>query len=359
MELKSELILETQVTFYDDLARLFTAVSELPYARCLWIVDAAVQELYQPFIQAITEKAPGKHHLRIVPSGEQYKTLQMAEDIYQTLSDRQWTRSDAIIALGGGMVGDLSGFVAGTYLRGLPLHFVPTTLLSQVDSSIGGKVAVNMPWAKNQIGLFYPARQVHLCIDFLKTLPKTEMDSGKGELLKTLALSQSAAVLSEHWLCAFDQLDLIAAIKVALSYKIEICQRDLMDHGERFLLNFGHSLGHAIEAELGYGALPHGVAVAVGMIWIMGYFERQGRTRFGLSQELSTWLEAWDIDLPDLSQISASALIGRFGYDKKRSNTEIQLVGIEDFGKPFMVTATLESLNSLAEDLEVHYGLSH
>jgi len=205
-----------------------------------------------------------------IPNGEKYKSLSTAKYLYDELLKRKADRTTTLIALGGGVIGDLTGFVAATYMRGLPLVHVPTTLLAQVDSSIGGKVAVDHPLAKNIIGSFYQPRAVYTDPEILQTLSDKDIKNGMVEVIK-IAVIKSPAFFK--WveknisqLLKKDRGLLSEAVKEAVSLKVDIVLKDPWEKGLRKILNFGHSIGHVLEVEAGYQGLSHGEAVALGML---------------------------------------------------------------------------------------------
>lgn len=205
-----------------------------------------------------------------IPDGEKYKSLSTVKYLYDELLKRKVDRTTTLMALGGGVIGDLTGFVAATYMRGLPLVHIPTTLLAQVDSSIGGKVAVDHPLAKNIIGNFYQPTAVYTDPEVLQTLSDQDIKNGIVETIK-IAVIESPAFFK--WLEKnIDQLfkkhrDLLCElVKEAVSLKVDIVLKDPWERGLRKVLNFGHSIGHALEVEAGYQDLSHGEAVALGML---------------------------------------------------------------------------------------------
>ncbi|MBE3090783.1 MAG: 3-dehydroquinate synthase [Candidatus Atribacteria bacterium] len=205
-----------------------------------------------------------------IPDGEKYKSLSTAKYLYDELLKRKVDRTTTLIALGGGVIGDLTGFVAATYMRGLPLVYIPTTLLAQVDSSIGGKVAVDHPLAKNIIGSFYQPKAVYTDPEVLQTLSDKDIKNGIAEAIK-IAVIKSPAFFK--WLEKnINQLlkkhkDLLyELVKEAVSLKVDIVLQDPWESGLRKVLNFGHSIGHALEVRAEYQDLSHGEAVALGML---------------------------------------------------------------------------------------------
>ncbi len=218
-----------------------------------------------------------------MPDGEAHKSLKTLEDILTRLIECRAERSTTVIALGGGVVGDLAGFAAATYQRGTPLVQVPTTLLAQVDSSVGGKTGVNHPLGKNMIGAFHQPRAVLIDPECLATLPERELRAGIAEVVKYGAIRDIAFF---EWLeknmdrlLARDPGALAHAIERSCAIKAEIVAADERESGVRALLNFGHTFGHAIEAGAGYGEWLHGEAVAAGMVMAARLSARVGTLR--------------------------------------------------------------------------------
>ncbi len=356
MIFKAHMTYETSIVNYLSVNALLEGVSKLPYSRKMWIVDSKVYSLYSKCLHERIFNQDESNLFIVVQSGEASKSLQQAMVLYEILAELQWTKADALVALGGGMVGDLTGYVAGTYLRGLPLEFIPTTLLSQLDSSVGGKVAVNTPLAKNQVGLYYPAKRVHIAAGYLETLPVDDFNSGLGELLKMMFLFEGQ----------FDKLifeatrqELEAEIQQwvhrALNYKIAVCEQDFLDEGDRLFLNFGHTIGHAIEAELGYGTISHGIAVALGMLMITGFLEKIGKTTEGTALKMAQFYKQLGVVLPKIAKETRGALVERMGHDKKRAGDTLTFVGIKTFGQPFLEPFPMARLSELKTYLEDEY----
>ena len=238
--------------------------------RVIIITNSLVNSLYGAKLLSALKKDGFNSDLIEVPDGEKYKSLSTAKYLYDELLKRKADRTTTLIALGGGVIGDLTGFVAATYMRGLPLVHIPTTLLAQVDSSIGGKVAVDHPLAKNIIGNFYQPTAVYTDPEVLQTLSDQDIKNGIVETIK-IAVIKSPAFF--EWLEKnIDQLlkkhrDLLCElVKEAVSLKVDIVLKDPWERGLRKVLNFGHSIGHALEVETGYQDLSHGEAVALGML---------------------------------------------------------------------------------------------
>lgn len=237
----------------------------------LIVSDSNVDPLYGPALQSALEMNGTVCSRVVVPAGEASKSLAQAGDLFERALDARLDRKGVIVALGGGVVGDLAGFVAATYLRGVRLLQVPTSLLAMVDSSVGGKTAVNLPRGKNLVGVFYQPRQVAVNLDTLRTLPDREYRSGLAEVVKYGVIRDGSffEALEEDAdaLCARDDQVLQNVIARCCEIKAEVVGQDERESGVRAILNYGHTLGHAIETVCGYGALLHGEAVALGMVY--------------------------------------------------------------------------------------------
>jgi 3-dehydroquinate synthase len=238
--------------------------------RVIIITNPLVNSLYGTKLLTVLKKGGYNPDFIEVPDGEKYKSLSTANYLYDELLKRKVDRTTTMIALGGGVIGDLTGFVAATYMRGLPLVHIPTTLLAQVDSSIGGKVAVDHPLAKNIMGSFYQPQAVYIDPEVLQTLSEREINNGIVETIKIAVISspslfrwleKNIAQFINKNIYLLDEL-----VKEAVSLKVDIVLKDPWERGLRKILNFGHSIGHALEVEAGYQGLNHGEAVALGML---------------------------------------------------------------------------------------------
>lgn len=238
--------------------------------KIIVITNPLVNGLYGDKLLSVLKKGGYNPDFIEVPDGEKYKSLSTANYLYDELLKRKVDRTTTLIALGGGVIGDLTGFVAATYMRGLPLVHIPTTLLAQVDSSIGGKVAVDHPLAKNIMGSFYQPQAVYIDPEVLQTLSEREINNGIVETIKIAVISspslfrwleKNIAQFLNKNIYLLDEL-----VKEAVSLKVDIVLKDPWERGLRNLLNFGHSIGHALEVGAGYQGLSHGEAVALGML---------------------------------------------------------------------------------------------
>jgi 3-dehydroquinate synthase len=245
--------------------------ADVPSAQSALIVtNTTVGPLYAQRLAAALQGKYQAVHTVVLPDGEAYKTWQTLNLIFDALLTHGCDRKTVLYALGGGVVGDMTGFAAASYMRGVPFVQVPTTLLAQVDSSVGGKTAINHPLGKNMIGAFYQPALVVCDLDTLKTLPAREMSAGLAEAIKYAPIADMALMewLEEHinGLRAGDAYLLAHAVRRSCEIKAEVVGADEREQGLRAILNFGHTFGHAIEAGMGYGQWLHGEAVGCGMV---------------------------------------------------------------------------------------------
>ncbi|MEM7706074.1 MAG: 3-dehydroquinate synthase [Pseudomonadota bacterium] len=234
----------------------------------LIVTDENVGPLYLDAVRSALDAGP-THHL-VIPAGEAQKCVDGWQRVHQALVDAGAQRDATVIALGGGVVGDLAGFAAATYMRGVSFVQIPTSLLAQVDSSVGGKTGINLPAGKNLVGAFYQPRGVLIDLDTLRTLPARELRAGLAEVIKYGLIGDRdfIAWLEQHVadLLALEPAALLHAVQVSVEHKAQVVARDETEQGSRALLNLGHTFGHAVEASSGYGEVLHGEAVAMGMV---------------------------------------------------------------------------------------------
>lgn len=279
-------------------------------------------------------------HVFIAPAGEKAKTFDVFYQALTSALENRLDRKSVILSFGGGAVGDLGGFVASAFMRGIPFIQIPTTILAH-DSAIGGKVAINHPLGKNMIGAFYQPEAVFYDIQLLKTLPQSEIRSGFAEVIKHALIHdpvlydwlvnhiQSLESLNSSQL----QHMLVSGIKV----KREFVSKDERETGVRAFLNFGHTLGHAIEAEMGYGNMTHGEAVLIGMVFALLLSEEVHELSFDL-QSFIDWTRrlGYSIEIPELLQ--EGRLLEKMKQDKKTIGDSIRFVLLEELGKPTIQT---------------------
>lgn len=272
----------------------------------------------------------------ILPDGEAYKNTETLNTIYDVLLQNRCERSTTLIALGGGVIGDLTGYAAATYLRGVPFIQVPTTLLSQVDSSVGGKTGINHPLGKNMIGAFYQPQLVLADIDTLKTLPAREFAAGMAEVIKYGLIRDTDFFdwLEAHieQLMALEESAISEAIYRSCQNKAEVVARDEHENGERALLNLGHTFGHAIENAMGYGVWLHGEAVAAGTMLAADFSQRLGWLTAAEVARIHALLSKARLPL-DAPKLGAEKYLDLMQMDKKVADGKIRLVLQQGIGK--------------------------
>lgn len=268
-------------------------------------------------------------HAMILPEGEAHKNMDTVMKILNFLSEEGIQRDDLIIAFGGGVTGDLAGFAASIYMRGIDYIHIPTTLLAQVDSSIGGKVGVNSPSGKNLVGQFHSPLMVLTDPSVLETLPKTQWDNGISELIK-YGYTLDATLLEDMPSQVEESRDPSAwqgAIEKAIAIKVAIVEEDPKEQSKRKVLNFGHTLGHGLEHLLGYGTISHGKAVALGMIAETAFAQRELGGDIALLNHLQDTLSKYELDTwPEGLKHSKETWAKTLRADKKNSQKGIDLI---------------------------------
>lgn len=282
----------------------------------------------------------------IFEAGEKNKNLTTLSNIYDALADHAFTRSDIVVALGGGVTGDMAGLAAATFLRGMGFIQIPSTLLAMVDSSIGGKTAVDLPQGKNLIGAFYQPDAVYTDPILLETLSDRWFSDGMAELIKH-GIIRDADLYNQ---LAFDEYDrkyisknLDDFIFASCNIKKNIVEEDEKDNGIRQLLNFGHTIGHAIERVLNYSVLSHGEAVSIGMVYITKLTESIGFTEKGEAEKIINVLKKYKLPTqwPD---INISDVIKAISLDKKNRSGKITIACIERIGQGRLIEMDLNEL---------------
>jgi len=338
------------------LARIGLWLKERGFSsKAVIITDTIVEGLYAEVLERGLANAGFDVTILEVPSGEEQKSLETAGRLYEDLSDAYTERMSPVLALGGGVIGDLAGFVAATYMRGVPLIQVPTTLLAQVDSSIGGKTAVDHGQLKNIVGVFYQPQMVVADIDTLKTLPEIELTNGLAEVIK------SAAIRNRN---LFNFLDI--NMNKALEYhpgvletivletariKAEIVEKDEKETGLRGILNFGHTIGHAVEAASNF-QLKHGQAVAIGMT---------AAAKISSRMEILDEVDVVNLEriivkagLPtEMPDIDKEAVMQAMQHDKKVLQDRVRFVLLKSIGNAFISD---EVDPALVEEVLVGWG---
>jgi len=323
------------------LARADLFLPHLPQRKVSVVTNVTVASLYLEKFSAALRSAGVEIVSVVLPDGEEHKNWQTLNSIFDALLSNRCERKTTIIALGGGVVGDLAGFAAASYQRGVPFIQVPTTLLAQVDSSVGGKTAINHPLGKNMIGAFYQPRMVLADTSTLDTLPARELSAGLAEVIK-YGLIMDLPFFG--WLEAnIDKLSkrdpsaLAYAVTRSCENKAAVVAADERESGERSLLNLGHTFGHAIEAGLGFGTWLHGEAVAAGTVLAARLSARMGfLTAEDVERIARLFVRAGlPIEAPSLGQDRYLQLMG---HDKKVENGRLRLVLLKSLGKAFMTS---------------------
>lgn len=278
----------------------------------------------------------------ILADGEQHKTLETFGVIIDQVMAARHNRSTTFIALGGGVIGDITGFAAACYQRGVAFIQVPTTLLAQVDSSVGGKTAVNHPQGKNMIGAFYQPRAVLIDIQTLHTLPEREFAAGLAEVIKYGLIADEPFYrwLEEEMprLLAREEAALAEAIERSCALKADVVARDEREGGLRAILNLGHTFGHAIETAQGYGSWLHGEAVAAGMVLALRLSEQRGQIAPGESERLERLLQRAGLPVAPPAGMACDDFIDLMGRDKKVIDTSLRLILLRAIGEAEIVS---------------------
>ncbi len=305
--------------------------------RAVLVTDLHVADEHGDHLEALLAWAGYQVHVEAIPAGESSKSAKQLDALYESLLRWGVDRQTAIFALGGGVIGDLAGFAAATLLRGLPLAHIPTTLVAQVDSAIGGKTGINHRLGKNLIGAFYPPRLVYVDPTFLTTLPDREWTGGLAEVVKHACILDAAffAWLEDHWdrIVRREPALVASMIQQAASIKIGVVSEDEHERGSRMLLNFGHTFGHAIERTAGYGTYTHGEAVALGM-----------KAAVHLSHHLHPDLPAARLlalldrlPVPDGGlPMRMADLLDALRHDKKKQDGDVRFVLLRNVGEAYV-----------------------
>lgn len=312
---------KTSVGSYDIIIEngAISKVSELLKLdrKVLVVTDSGVPEIYSKTVAAQCKEA----FVVTIEQGEKSKNLKTFEELLSKLVEFGFTRSDCVVAVGGGVVGDLSGFVASCYMRGIDFYNIPTTLLSQVDSSVGGKTAVDFMGLKNIVGAFYPPKAVIIDPETLKTLPKRQVSNGLAESVK-MSLTND-----EELFGIFEKEDIESnleeIIKRSVLIKRSVVEADEKENGLRRVLNFGHTLAHAIESANEMETFLHGECVALGMIPMCSETVRNRLLTVLEKLSLPTKIDGYDVDI----------LVNASAHDKKRSGNDITVVYVNEIGQ--------------------------
>jgi len=307
--------------------------------RCFIVSNDVVAPLYLKQVTGSLEDSGWQVETCVLPDGEQNKTIQSLSTILDGLMASRLSRNEPVIALGGGVVGDMTGFAASCYRRGIPYVQVPTTLLAQVDSSVGGKTAINHPHGKNMIGAFYQPKLVWIDPEVLATLPSRELNAGIAELIK-YGLIRDADFFAylESNMDALQTLSPEVVSHVILTscrHKAEVVTADETEQGMRALLNLGHTFGHAIESMTAYTEFLHGEAVALGTLMAARLSERLGCASAGTEEKVCALYKA--VGLPvKIPDFTADDWLDAMGHDKKNVGSRIRYILLRAIGDAFI-----------------------
>ena len=307
-------------------------------ARIHVVTDSNVAPLY---LKELCAEFPLNITTTVIPAGEEYKNLDTVAGIYADMSKAELTRSDLVIALGGGVVGDITGFAAATYLRGIHVCQIPTTLLSQVDSSVGGKTGVDLPQGKNLVGAFYQPELVMIDTDILTSLPERIFNDGMAEVIKYGCISNPTIlelIAEPDFKSNMEQI-----VYESVRIKRDVVQQDEHDTGLRMILNFGHTIGHAAEKVGHFTELSHGQAVAIGMVQAAKLGAALGEA--DLTEQIVAACKAHDLptELPYPTEVIYTALL----HDKKRTADTMNFILVHPLGKAVIHKIPLEQLHQL------------
>lgn len=331
------------------LAGIGSRLSPFAGKKAAIVADEHTHKLFGERVKASLAAADIDASLITVPPGEASKSHAQLLRLYDAFLDMHLTRQDVLLALGGGVVGDLAGFAAATYLRGVPFVQIPTSLLAMVDSSVGGKVAVNLPRGKNLVGSFLQPELVLIDPEALSSLPPREQRAGLAEVIKYGIILDAALFDAIERAGSWDTLapSLPGIIARCCELKAEVVAEDPLDHGRRMILNFGHTLGHAIEQHSSY-AMLHGEAVAIGMAAMASLGESLAFTHAGTAARLHGVLQQYDLPT-HYDDATPEALVSLMSLDKKATGAHIRAVLVRQVGECALHPLDAAQLYELAE----------
>ncbi|MBW5400138.1 3-dehydroquinate synthase [Brachyspira pilosicoli] len=310
--------------------------------RALIVTDDIVDKFYTETVKKSLEKENIITSVCVLENGETNKNIESIYNIYSALAKNELSRKDIIIALGGGVIGDMAGYAAATWMRGIDFVQIPTTLLACVDSSVGGKTGINIKEGKNLVGAFHSPRLVIMDSDVLNTLPKREFNAGMAEVIKHAFLFDKKLL---EYLENNNNFDMDFILKRNCELKGHIVEIDYKEKKERMFLNFGHTIGHSVENAAGYGVLLHGEAVAIGVIFAIEYGIKKNITKDkSLLERAKNIFAKFSLPTEIPSNINLKDAIK---LDKKRSNDEINFVFLEDIEKPLINKVSINDIVNL------------
>ena len=317
----------------------------LPKAEKIAIItDSHIRPLYASILQESLEKEGLVVTVLTFPAGEESKNLKTLGSLYDRLAEAGLTRSDGVVALGGGVTGDMGGLAAATFLRGIAFVQIPTSLLATVDSSVGGKVAIDLSGGKNLVGAFYQPKAVYIDPDVLKTLPARYLHDGLAEVIKY------GCIMDKELFMMLEKIQNDAELLTRADEIIEICCRikarivehDEFDTGERMLLNFGHTLGHAVEKTFCFDRYSHGEGVSIGMVLLTRRSEKMGLTESGTADRIAELLQKFQ--LPVAVDMRQEDFLQAIALDKKKRGSHLTLILLKKIGESYLLKVEFSEL---------------
>lgn len=345
---------------FDGLAEEFRANEAWHNRRVCIVTDSNVEPLYAQAVKAAIAPFVRVCEIFVFPAGEANKNLQTVQKLYAFLIDNHFDRKDLLVALGGGVVGDLTGFAAATYLRGVDFIQIPTTLLSQVDSSIGGKTGVDFDAYKNMVGAFYMPKLVYMNLDTLQTLEARQFYNGFAEVMKHGLIKDSKyyewLIANMYEICDREPATLLELVKRSCDIKRNVVEKDPTEKGDRALLNFGHTLGHAIEKNSDFTML-HGECVALGCVAAAFISWKKDRIPMEEYYEIRDMFVPFNLPI-SIDDLDVDRIVELTKSDKKMNAGQIRFVLLDKIGKAVLddtvteeeMRAALEELNFKEED---------
>ncbi len=325
-----------EIIWEEDFTGIAKAMASLPFQGrkgCL-VTDDNVGPLYAELVRSELSKVLGSVTIFTIPAGEENKNLDTVKSLYSHLIDEHFERKDVLIALGGGVIGDLTGFTAATYLRGIDFIQIPTTLLAQVDSSIGGKTGVDFDSYKNMVGAFHQPRLVYMAMETMKTLPANQFSGGMGEVLKSGLIRNDDyyrwLLRNEKEINSRESDALIRMIKGCCKIKGDVVARDPNEQGERAILNLGHTIGHAIEKYMNFGML-HGYCVGLGTIASAYISFQRGLISADDFDLIQRGMRLFDLPVR-IGKVSIEEILLATKSDKKMENGKVKFILLDAIG---------------------------
>ncbi len=339
--------------FKRNLSDCYNEISADLQDRLIFVItNTTVYHLYATELEQLLEGVD--FHWVVIEDGEEYKNWKTFQDIVEQIDELGVTRRSLIIGFGGGVVGDIAGFVASTILRGIDYIAIPTTLLAMVDASIGGKTAINTKEGKNRLGSFYPPKMVFMPFACLQTLPTREIQCGLGEIVKhgLLGDEKILELLEENapQILQKESSILIELVKRSCAVKGKIVMLDEQEKGLRKVLNLGHTIGHAIEKVLKYRGITHGHAVAIGLITELRWMVSRGYLSDALVIRIMAILKELDMSI-EIGNISKEECIQAISFDKKRKYDMITLSIIKKIGVVYNLDFSIQEIPEIVEHL--------